>query len=422
MGRVAEDLKPTLENVSREFITDTMLEIMYDKSYPNFYFDITDEGIEYIEKVIKENTNIKKYINLINDLKQKNYNNYNPVLVINDYKTFFNLLTQIYERVIELYFYSGYNGGFPVYEMKNYFKNIWLRMTPEDFNNVNSFLKKQLDMMLDDSLKKYNENVLGASKTLGNNIILVRNLVSDSWDENSREVSIRIYDSNYMQDLWLRPYIELPSIRYGIYEKNGKKICHIGSIQRRSAMVCKDYDKIQSVNKYINKVRYKLNENIDSNYIKDVEPKNVLALGIFISILNEEGIFDIEVPSMYVLDYEYHRKMGKKFIEDFQSKWDIKKQRELRRYYVEDREYLNYIYNKQDLISEIKTERLIKNIERLFKHYDTFSVISYPNDVDNMFHIRFSNINRYNINNEILKEMYDLVHNQYEIKKNILNK
>ena len=191
---IAEDLKPNLENVSREFIIGTITEIMYDKYYPNFNFVFTEkEAINYINDVINSNINInldEKCRRLIEDLKKVKCNNLNPCIVIKDYKLFFNLLVELYKKVIEYYFKDENNRkfGFPIYEMKNNFIYIWLRMLSEDFNNPELFLRKQIEMMNNETLSKYdNEIVLGNVKSLGDNLLSIKTTVSETWNENYNE-------------------------------------------------------------------------------------------------------------------------------------------------------------------------------------------------------------------------------------------
>ena len=119
---------------------------------------------------------------------------------------------------------------------------------------------------------------------------------------------------------------------------------------------------------------------------------------------------------MYVLDYEYHRKYSKKLLDRITEEWTLDKKKNLPRYYDDDKKLLSKVYKKQDLISEIKTERLLKTIERIMIHYNTFEIKSYPNELDNIFHIEFTPFTEDNIDNDILKEIYILVGNSYENK------
>lgn len=55
-------------------------------------------------------------------------------------------------------------------------------------------------------------------------------------------MEITIYDKQYYdnKELWNRPHYTLPVIRYGIYEKENRKICSIGSIQDKNNNMIED--------------------------------------------------------------------------------------------------------------------------------------------------------------------------------------
>ena len=308
-GTVAESWMPTFENVTREFTTDTLYKLLFSEDLPNFKFDFReDEAIQFIESILKSYSDKydfykEKSQKILQTIKQKSEGNVEtPVMIVNDYKQFFELLRQLYEKQIELYFSRTGMSGFTRYEKNNFFEQIWLRAAPDDFNNPEVFLRKQVDMVNDTTFEKYNEETcLGQIEFLDNNILCVRNGIARTWDENSSEIEIKVYDKNYYdnKELFNRPNYEFPVIRYGIYEKDGKKICSIGSIQDKSD----SYNKTE-LDKKMDRKKYKANEGIADEDTYQVEPKNLLALSIFVNLLHREGITEIEVPSLYVLDYE----------------------------------------------------------------------------------------------------------------------
>jgi len=293
---VGESLKPTFENVTIKFITYTMYNILFDEDYPNFKFDFREEeAIKFIENTLKQyrdqydDVALKKLLEekhekILHTIKNKcRDNTMQPVMVISNYKEFFELLRQLHERVIELFFQATPDSciGFQVYEMNNYFENIWLRMNPEDFNNSEEFLRKQVGMIKDTTLSEYDsETCLGKLECLDNNILFIKNGIANNWDENSREIQIRIYDKKHYHndELWVKPHYKLPLIRYGIYEKNGRKVCHIGSIQsERISVLDKEIDSMDEdkkrMNNKMNRVKYKINNNVPIEYKEKVEQK-----------------------------------------------------------------------------------------------------------------------------------------------------
>lgn len=425
---IADDWLPTFENVSREFVLDSLEKLLSSDELPNFKFDFREkEAIEYIENIMKEYANSFKddkykeeiqarHEKLLKKIKQKtNENDETPVMIINDYKNFFEYLRQSYERHIELYFQRRKDStGFNRWEKNNFFEQIWLRATPNDFNNPEEFLKKQAEMIKDTTFEKYDEEIyLGKLECLNNHIICIKNGIARTWDENFREMEITIYDKEHYdnKELWNRPHYTLPVIRYGIYEKDNKKICSIGSIQDKNGRTEQNHLK-----KKIDRQKYKVNKDIPEEDTWKVEPKNVIALSIFINLLHREGITDIEVPSMYVLDHEYHRKRNKYLLKEFKQEWireDLWERQKREKYPEEYKEsYKSFLktFRKQDLISEIKTERLLLTARRLLNHYPKANVTAYPEEVDNYMHMQIPIVkDATEINGDILKEFYNLV-------------
>lgn len=425
---IADSLTPTFENVTKEFIISTFREILFSDELPNFRFDFREkEAIEFIENLIKDYINDCSYYKeeieerqkrTLDKIKQKTNNNTEvPVMVVNDYKKFFEYLRQIYEKNIELFFERTDMSFFTTYERDNLFEQIWLRATPNDFNNPEEFLRKQAEMINDRTFEKYDkETYLGELEVLNNHIICIKNGIARTWDENFREMQITIYDKEHYnnKELWNRPHYTLPVVRYGIYEKDNKKICSIGSIQQKRG----SSDEI-NLKKKVDREKYKVNKDVPEEDISKVEPKNVIALSIFINLLHREGITDIEVPSMYVLDHEYHRKRNKYLLKEFKKEWatpDIwdRKNRDKRQKYPEEYKeaYKNFLkmFGKQDLISEIKTERLLLTFRRLLNHYPKANITAYPEEIDNYMHLSIPVVKDENeINGDLLKEFYKLV-------------
>jgi hypothetical protein len=425
---IADSLKPTFENVTREFITDTLYQILFNNELPNFKIDFReDEAIEFIEKTLqdyrnefKEESFVKelneKHTKILQKIKEKSNNNTKqPVMIVNNYNEFFELLRQFYEKDIELFFKRIECSVFQVYEQKNCFEQIWLRATPDDFNNPEEFLRKQVQMINDKTFEKYDEETyLGKLDFLNDNIICIKNGIARTWDENSREIKITIYDKKHYNntEIFDRPHYTLPVIRYGIYEKEGKKICYIGSVQNKNDEEDNDNNLIQNINiarKELNKGELK-----KENYKEKVEPSKTLALSIFINLLNEEGITEIEIPSMYVLDYEYHRKRGIQLKKKFDEEWTEEEKNKHPKYYEREKNYLSKNYEKEDLISEIKTERFIHNVKRLLSYYTNGKIKSYPGELDSFLHMSIPVVKNENeINNNMLRKLYKMVKEKY---------
>ena len=440
---IAESLEPTYENVERYFVFNILHQVMYNEQLPNFYIDFREkEVVEYIEKMLwkEKERYVGKYLldykksleekneEVMNILRNPSLNNETkPVIVVNNYKKFIELLREGYEKAVELYFEEctdknwGENGilKLPGHVINNYLMFIWQRMKPEDFNDPEKFLTIQNKMNKDTTLSKYNkEKYIGEIEALNNNVLCIKNGIADKWDESDRQMEITIYDKKYYYDRYmaLKPYCLLPLIRYGIYEKNGKKICYIGSIQNRKPYLKdSEYDVKTDINKKVNRAKFKANENVPEENTENVEPANILALSIFVDIMNEEGINDFEIQSSFVLDYENHEKRSKEVEEEFEKHWSNKENQERNPEAYEDALYYKERnYNKQDIISEIKTERMIKTFERILYHYPNSKIVSYPGEVENIFHINIPKIkSKDEIKGKILKEMYEKIDSRY---------
>lgn len=422
-GTIAESLTPTYENITREFITRIMPEILLNKEKTNFNFAFNEsEAIKFIKEVIARYTEerysgFKKTGNkILKALTEKRSRDNNlPSLVINDYKSFFESLRQYYEKDIELFFERTKASGFMVYEMKNCFEQIWLRATPEDFNNPEKFLERQVQYINDDTFSKFDkEKEFGPAVNFNEHIVCASIGISRTWDETPWQFNIKVYDKEHYANtnLYNRPHYNLPVIRYGIYEKDGKKVCNIGAIQ--SGKDEKSYE-VKSVSR---RACYAANQEVKADDQTSVEPSQLIALSIFINFLHKEGITEIEVPGLYTLDYQFHQKRNITMQKEFENDWTGYKQKEQPDRYKEEKKRLESMVNKEDIISKNKTERLIQTFIKLTDHYPNSKIQSYAGDVDNYLHLSIPQVKeKKEIKGGLLQEMYGLVEGIYERQK-----
>ena len=391
-GKIAEDWLPTYENVTREFVTETLYRMIFGEKLPNFLFDFREpEAMKFVESLLNQQVEIydfyaEKNKKLIDKLKNKTDENSElPVMIVKDYEQFFENLRQFYEGYIELYFKDCPGMTFNRDEKEKCLEQIWLRATPDDFNNPEEFLRKQAMMISDTTFEKYdNEVEIGPVDFFDGNILCIKNGIAGIWDENSRQIEIKIYNKEKKTSngevLKASPY-ELPVIRYGIYEKDGKKICMINSIQDKRY----GFDR-SKFEKKLERKKYKVNQDVLEEDTEKVEPKNLMALSIFMNMLAREGITDIEVPSMYVLDYEYHVRRNPQILKQFQENWSSERRKKSLSYPIA-KYHFDRTYQKEDVISEIKTERLLLTFRRLLQHYPNGTLVSYPGEVDSFMHL-----------------------------------
>ena len=424
MREVQADLEPTFENVVQEFVAGTMDDLLFSNRDVNFKFDFREkEALDFIEEQLNKYADgnvavIENNKKIMKALQEKTDNNEDmPVMVVHDYKKFFEYLRQIYEKNIDLFFERTNDEFFPKYELRNCFLDIWLRATPADFNDPELFLEKQAKMLNDTTFSKFDdETVLGEVSFFDDIVISVKNSIARTWDEAYSQMEIMLYDKDRFErknDEYVPRYI-LPVIRYGIYEKDGRKVCHIGSIQNINFKTEKD-----AVSRKVDRKKYSINSEVPDEYKDGVEPKNVVALSIFMAMLNKEGITDIEIPSMYVLDYEYHEKRNRNLIDRFNEKWTDELQQSEPVWYEIEKASLEKSCGSPDLISEIKTERLIKNLERVLFHFPNGRITSFPDDADNYLHINIPTVtDKGDIRGDAVREIFQLVGKQYEQLEN----
>ena len=283
------------DNIAKIFITETYLTyFLNERELPTLSFKfIEKEANDYIYNVI-ENEYIKisqeigKMVNSINydydmikeaENKRHNYRdildalkkddkkifNYDyPIIIVKNYKDFFKYISDIMSNYLKK-FNNGcyYNDSDILYthtiDMLEY---IWLRMTADDFNNVESFLKKQAEMLNNSYLDEYNVIKEIECDFLGDYVVSAHNKLTKFFNEESKEMDFYVSSLRFNE----KRRIELPRVRYGIYEKNNKTICEIGSIQGFE----------DENNPKIEKLKYKLNSDTPSELIKNIEPKKLL--------------------------------------------------------------------------------------------------------------------------------------------------
>ena len=434
-GTISVHLTPTLKNVVRAFIDTTMRNILLDDKTISFNFVFTQpEAITFIEQFLYQGAEglkdeedwyearIESDSKIMQALKQESKSDNDlPSLIINDYQTFFELFRQYHEKNIELWFQRTKASGFMVYEMKNCFEHIWLRATPEDFNNPEQFLEKQVQIINDNTFSKYDDEiVVGELGDFNDHILCVSNDIARTWDETPREFKMTIYDKEiYDTEIVITPRYTLPLIRYGIYERDGEKVCLIGAIQSSDdgAWASKE------VTSTFNRTRYRVNKGIPANEALLVEPSHLIALSIFINFLHNEGITKIEAPSCYVLDYQYHQKRNMELIEELQKEWPKSKQEQYPDEYIKVKQRIEEALYKEDLICYNKTTRFIQTLMRLAHHYPKSQIPTDPTELDNYFHMTIPVAQEpEDINNVLLQSLKTLVGNLSQDSRNDISR
>lgn len=319
----------------------------------DIFFNSTLNIINQESEIPKFNIIFKE--SFYNERNPITYNEELPTIIVKNSNLFFELLTSIVNSQIDLYDY--YNKYTVLSIAHNVLKRIWLRMEPTDFSNVEHFLKKQLDFLLDRKLDNpNNENYLKEDEGF---LITYQTEVCETFCETSKRMHFRIYDGEN--------YHDLPNIYYGIRLENDKPICYIYGVQTQKQAVR---------NKNIERKLYSLTSNLEE---KNVHPNFLMAMSLFYELLKSQNITHIKVPLIQVLSYEYHKLISKQVKEDFEHLWEDKYSYILWlknnphdpyfdnfiKSYDTDLEHYKRYVDKEDFISRAKTEGLINLFEQM---------------------------------------------------------
>lgn len=348
------------------FITGTIPSIGAENEIPRINFIFNREGIELINSISKSPFILKNCWTPsitkedIERLKSLNKSNY-PNIEIDNPIEFFKLLTDIVNSQIRLY--TSHN--IHVSERNvciNVLLRIWLRMDKNDFRNINSFLKKELDFLNNNTLEKYNN--IEIDNYEGYKVTSLIN-VNETWDETSKSIYFILGDKDSSHTV--------SHINYAIREENNEKVCYIYAVQS---------DLVKTTNKKIERKLYKLNKGIK---VQDVHPNQVFPLIELMHLLNKEGITTIKVPKNQELNYEYHEILSKREEERFHLRWpkslinkilsnNSQETEYQRKLYLLDKTFYEHTVGKSSKIRELKTTKLFALLKRLSFHMPNFQL------------------------------------------------
>lgn len=348
------------------FITGTIPSIGAENEIPRINFIFNREGIELINSISKSPFILKNCWTPsitkedIERLKNLNKSNY-PNIEIDNPIEFFKLLTDIVNSQIRLY--TSHN--IHVSERNvciNVLLRIWLRMDKNDFRNINSFLKKELDFLNNNTLEKYNN--IEIDNYEGYKVTSLIN-VNETWDETSKSIYFILGDKDSSHTV--------SHINYAIREENNEKVCYIYAVQS---------DLVKTTNKKIERKLYKLNKGIK---VQDVHPNQVFPLIELMHLLNKEGITTIKVPKNQELNYEYHEILSKREEERFHLRWpkslinkilsnNSQETEYQRKLYLLDKTFYEHTVGKSSKIRELKTTKLFALLKRLSFHMPNFQL------------------------------------------------
>lgn len=352
------------------FILRTLPSIKSEKEIPNINFIFDNNSIELFNYVMEHPFRKKDVWTediTSKDLEiTKEINNMNPnsnTIIIDDGVSFFDYLTSIVNEHLKLFKEYEYTLMIRSTTM-SLLTRIWLRMNDNDFNDVISFLKKELDFYKDRTLDKYRTEIYISSYE-GIDSYAECN-INESWDETTRSMNFRLENSGESHTI--------SRVLYDIRSENGIKVCYIYGVQNNLFNI---------TNKRIERKLYKLNKGIDN---PKVHPNQLYSLILFLEILKKEGIATIKVPKNQTLSYGYHKILSNNEKSNFKAKWPTKKVRKIyssddedsinkRHEYELDKEWFKHIVGKENTIERLKTDKLFELLRRLCLYDPSFEFV-----------------------------------------------
>lgn len=343
------------------FLTNTIYDIVNEIETPRINFVFNKEAYDLF-KEIKENP-FKLNNGWTPDIKDKDINflknsiDYEyPTIYIKDHIKFFTYLTEITNNSIKQH--NNYNTDKLSRQHLIYtLKRIWLRMGPNDINNIEEFLYKQLLFNMNDLFNdyKFKKKTYHKINTYHNYDVIAENKLNNTWDESTKCMSFKILNNT--------SFHSLPNIYYDTLNKE----CYIYAIQN---------NRNPNKSKEIDKLIYK-------EYKGKGQPNKIYALKLFIKMLKEKNIKTIKVPTLQILNFRYHEILSIKEKERFNQMWPkdtIKNLSNFEKiYYNQDLLWFNHIVDKEDTISKLKTEDLINIVYRIVKEDNELFI---TNDID----------------------------------------
>lgn len=331
--------------------------------FPIHYYELFRTIVEKTP-IIKDRTGYEPTKENIEDVyKERNNENIVPTINVTDPQEFFNCLLNVTNAFYEFKERTDY--GNDIIELSEVMqKYIWLRMGKKDFNDVISFLKRQEEFLRETTLDGYLEE-----QTIGDYYdyqILAKQIWGHSYDETYKKIQFTFSDGN-------KKVHQLPIVDYGICEEDGKKVCYIYAIQ--NSRYLRD--------KKVERKLYKLNKGIEN---PEHHPNFVMAMKLFIDLVQKEGINEIRIPDGQVLSHRFHEIMGenaKRHYEERFGKYDVEevlKKQESLPHITQINQIINIGYyqrlvDKADFIEEAKTTKLKALLNRMSIQFPDYEII-----------------------------------------------
>ena len=368
---------------------NNILDLFYNEILKETATGRVDCGMMY-NVLFKTKINGKTLYNLDSNIVQ-NTNLLIPTLIIDNKEEFDKVLQEYYIKAKEFYKEK-------IDKDDNFDKTIltllWNNLTEDDFKNPIKYIKNYINF-----LDKPFDMKLGEYIDIGYSSILNSNIEICLKEENIKE------ETPYGLHIRCRSkelYYEFPVVRFGI----SNDTAFIYAIQQE-----KNKDTEDEINyKYqriIHRKLFKVNENFEKEYETDnitnpenltgISPSALISLDIILTLLNNEQIKKISVPTF--LPIRYNAKEISYIIR--------KKVLENKGLDVETINNLIHTYQEQhEVIQRNLSDKLLRYFRRLSYHFDNIDIISFPYELDSCTHISLNDYNE--CNNSLFKEIHEL--------------
>jgi len=360
-----------MEDIRKIFLMKTIPDFLsweFDMPYIKFLFDL-DTLKSFNNYLDKDDNDYNKGLNSIKYLTQiyqeSKTDKDQLYIPVHDSKRFFELL----EKLVESY---SKKKGHALLNHYNFIRSIWLRMGVNDINDVEGFLERQITFIRGEAalpdykeIKKFDEH----------NFLAYSVNENDDWFEINKNI---VFSLRRSPESFLEPVVDysFPAIHFAFGKSDGKITCFIYGIQ--SLNECHN----EEIKNDLQPIRKKLRN-------KSVSADFIIGLSLFFDYLYDQGVTNIEIPTLQVFNYLYHVYLSKNIFDNFSSytESDIAEIEDLINQgvytdkvtdYLHTKKMTNRFVDKEDSISYNKSERLINILLELVDRYPTIELMSEP--------------------------------------------
>lgn len=325
-----------------------------------------------------------------------------PTLVVKDEEKFNEKINEYIETILKWDENNKTKDAPLDKRIKYYLTILMLNATTYDFQNPIQYIDRVNEFYNDKTLENLQTSAKHYIATLNNNIEykIIKNLVSD-------ETPYAFVSQLTNNIKGTEVIYEMPRLCYGINEENGEKVVYIYSLQmskeKKSGEINNEY------RKKVNRFLYKINKGIpEDDEILNVTHNSIVALTIFMSVMHNEGINKIKVPSALPIRLNAARLKHEKTSEGLLRMSD------------DTETYDMIVYNEKIILKDYTNmiDKFIQNFMRLDYHFSNLNIKSFP--TENNENSLILDLRNLECNSEILEDICNTISESYvNSKRNI---